>query len=163
MVKASSESMTELGKYQLHDSYSCHVTRYTLHTKLNFTTGDSFCLSPLVNCINYTSTPWNWHLKGWNVLELRIVLMEWWFKITWVHLLVFIWYSLTTLTKFLANCGRNKSKWGTNQLQFLEHDMHMYRHKTATCFGQSAIVRLYTKKDNKKMCVGLEFRFYLGI
>ena len=75
---------------------------------------------------------------------------------------VFIWYSLTTLPKFLANCSRNNIKRGTNQLQFLEHDMHMYRHKTPTCFGQSAIMRLYAKEDNKKDCVGRSVRWVLS-
>jgi len=45
-----------------------------LHTKLNFTTGDSFCRPMLLECVNYT--PWRWHFKDWNMLELFIVVSD---------------------------------------------------------------------------------------
>jgi len=43
-------------------SYSCYLTRYTLHAKLNFATGDSFCWVKQIDCINYT--PWILPFKG---------------------------------------------------------------------------------------------------
>ena len=67
---------------------SCHVSQYTIHAKLNCTAGDSFCWPTLLDCINYT--PWRLPFKkGWNMSELRIVFIKWWFNIMWVHLLVF--------------------------------------------------------------------------
>jgi hypothetical protein len=42
----------------------------------NFTTSDSLCWLMLLECISFT--PWRWSLKGWNMLELRIVLIKWW-------------------------------------------------------------------------------------
>ena len=39
---------------QLIHSSSIYVTQYTLHTKLNFTTGDSFYWPTLPECIDYT-------------------------------------------------------------------------------------------------------------
>jgi len=50
----------------------------------------SFCWRSLLEYINYS--PWRLHFKGWNMLEL-LVLIKWWFKNIWVHLSVFIWYS----------------------------------------------------------------------
>jgi hypothetical protein len=47
----------------------CNVTWYILHTKLNFTTGDSFCWPMMLECISYT--PWTWPFKVWNMLELQ--------------------------------------------------------------------------------------------
>jgi len=38
-------------------------------------------------------TPWRLPFKGWNMVEWRIVLIEWWPNQTWLHLSVFTWYS----------------------------------------------------------------------
>jgi hypothetical protein len=62
---------------QLIHSSSIYVTQYTLHTKLNFTAGDSFYWPTLPECIYYA--PWRWPFKGWNMLQLRTVLIKWWF------------------------------------------------------------------------------------
>ena len=35
-------------------------------------------------------------IKSWKMLELRTVLIDWWFCTVWVHLSVFIWYSATS-------------------------------------------------------------------
>jgi len=43
----------------------------------NFKIGDSFSCPTLLECINYT--PWRWPIKGWNMLEWRMVLVKWWF------------------------------------------------------------------------------------
>ena len=45
-----------------------------LHTKLNFTTNDSFCRPTLLECINYT--PWRWPFKDWNMLKLLIAVND---------------------------------------------------------------------------------------
>ena len=55
------------------------VVQQQLHTKLNCTTGDSLCWLMLLECINYT--PCRWPFKGWNILELCIMLTKWWFNI----------------------------------------------------------------------------------
>jgi hypothetical protein len=71
-----------------------NVTWYTLHTKLNFTTGDSFGWPMMLQCINYSH--WRWPFQVWNVLELHIVLIKGWFNNMWVYLSVFIEYSDTS-------------------------------------------------------------------
>jgi hypothetical protein len=67
----------------------CCGTRYTPHVKLNCTFGDLF----------YWPFAWIYQMyslkvtfKGWNMLEFRIVLIEWWPNNVWVRLLVFLWY-----------------------------------------------------------------------
>jgi len=40
--------------------YNSYVKQYTLHNKLNFTIGDSFCWPTLLHCTNYTC--WRWCL-----------------------------------------------------------------------------------------------------
>jgi hypothetical protein len=54
---------------------------------LYFKSGDPFCWPTLPECINYN--PWRWTCKGWNMLEIHMLLIEWWFNDTWVHLSVF--------------------------------------------------------------------------
>jgi len=48
-----------------------------LHTKLNFTTGDSFGWPMMLECTNYTH--WRWPFMVWNMLESHIVLKKGWF------------------------------------------------------------------------------------
>jgi hypothetical protein len=69
----------------------CSVTQYTPKPKLNFTIGGSFCWLTLLEFMNYN--PWRWPFKGWNMLELRIVLINCWFNDIWVYLSVFVWCS----------------------------------------------------------------------
>ena len=42
--------------------------QYTLHTKWNFTSGDSFCWPTLLECIS--RIPWRWTLK-WKHSDVR--------------------------------------------------------------------------------------------
>ena len=60
---------------ELHTKFSIY-TEYIkmLHTKLNFTIGDSFCWPTVLECIYYT--PWRWPFKDWNMLELFRVLSD---------------------------------------------------------------------------------------
>jgi len=69
----------------------CCLTQYTVSNKLNFTTGNSSCWSTILRFIGYS--PWWWHSKGWNMLELRKVLIKWRLNYLWVNLLVLIRYS----------------------------------------------------------------------
>jgi len=75
-----------------HQWYSWCITQYTLYMQLNFTTGKSFCWPVLLECINYA--PQRWPFKGWNMLELHIVLIEWLFNNKCMHLSVSIWHIL---------------------------------------------------------------------
>ena len=71
------------------NTYRCTHVIKSLHPKVNCKTGDSFCWTTQLSCITYS--PWRWPFKSWNMLELHIVLIKWWFNNIWVHLLVFIW------------------------------------------------------------------------
>ena len=65
-------------------------TQYTLHTKLNFTAGDSFCWRLLLECINNILL--RWPFKGSNMLQVHIALKKCWINNTCAHLSVFVWY-----------------------------------------------------------------------
>jgi hypothetical protein len=75
--------------------YSSCVKQYTLNTKLNFTTGDSFCFLTSLDCFDYTL--WMWLFDVWKKQELCIVSIKWWYDDMWVNLLVFVWYSNTSV------------------------------------------------------------------
>jgi len=57
---------------QFIHSSNINVTQYTLHTKLSFTTDDTFCWTTLLEYVNHI--PWGWHFKLWNMLQLHILL-----------------------------------------------------------------------------------------
>ena len=54
------------------------ICKYILFDFQSFKIGDSFCCPTLLECIDYN--PWRWPFKGWNMLQLRIMLMQWWFS-----------------------------------------------------------------------------------
>ena len=53
--------------------HRCYITQYMLHTKLNSATGDWFCWPTQLECIH--CIPWRRHFKGWNVMELCVMLI----------------------------------------------------------------------------------------
>jgi hypothetical protein len=56
-------------------------------------------------CWNVSNIPWRRPFEGWNILERRVVLVNWWLINMWAHLSIFIWYNLM-ISLFLVGAGR---------------------------------------------------------
>ena len=71
--------------------YSSYIKQYTLHAKLNFTTGNVIMMYNYLHSVDCTVR--RWHFNFEITLEFCRALIKWWYDDIWVYLLGFVWNS----------------------------------------------------------------------